>query len=107
MLKAKAHKSFTLYHLEGDTTAVGFEGKDWREVRDEMSDAVESKVGKLAGRRVNPFFSSKLVGRRVIPCFSSKLVGRMVNPCFSSLLLLASSSSLSMLVRPDAAALEV
>ena len=106
MLKAKAHKSFTLDHLEGDTTAVGFEGKDWREVRDEMSDAVESKVGKLVGRRVIPCFSSKLVERRVNPCLSSKLVGRRVNPCFS-LLLLASSSSLSMLVRPDAAALEV
>ena len=94
MLKAKAHESFTLYHLEGDTTAVGFEDKDWREVREEMSDAVEeSKVGKLVGRRVNP-------------CLSSKLVGRRVNPCFSSLPLV-SSSSLSMLVSPEAAALEV
>ena len=59
---------------------MGFEGKDCREVSDEMSEAVDSKVGKLVGRRVSP--------------------------CFSSLLLL-SSSSLSMLVRPEAAALEV
>jgi len=62
--------------LEGDTTAVGFEGKDWREASEEMREAVESKVGKLVGRRVS---------------FS----------CFSS------SSSLSIAVRPEAAAREV
>ena len=66
-----------LYHLEGDTTAVGFEGKDWREASEEMREAVESKVGKLVGRRVS---------------FS----------CFPS-----SSSSLSIVVRPEAAARDV
>ena len=92
-----AQNSINPYHLEGDTTAVGFEGKDCREVSEEMSDAVESKVGKLLGRRVNPCLSSKLVGRGVNPCsFLGKLVG-----CFLS------SSSLSMFVRPEAAALEV
>ena len=67
-----------LYHLEGDTTAVGFEGKDWREASEEMREAVESKVGKLVGRRVS---------------FS----------CFPP----SSSSSLSIVVRPEAAARDV
>ena len=66
------------YHLEGDTTAVGFDGKDWRFAREEMREEaeVESKVGKLVGRRVSPFSFS-------------------------------SSSSLSMVVKPEAAAREV
>ena len=64
------------YHLEGDTTAVGFDGKDWRLAREEMREEVESKVGKLVGRRVSPFS-------------------------------FASSSSLPMVVKPEAAAREV
>ena len=81
-------------HLDGETTAVGFEGKDWSEESDERSKEVEvaSKDGKLVDMEVEE--ASKV----------GKLVGSRVNPCFSSLL---SSSSLSMLVSPEAAALEV
>ena len=73
---------------------MGFEGKDWSEESDERSKEVEvaSKAGKLVDMEVEE--ASKV----------GKLVGRRVNPCFSSLL---SSSSLSMLVSPEAAALEV
>ena len=72
-------------HLEGETTAVGFEGKDWSEESDERSKEVEvaSKVGKLVDMEVEE--ASKV----------GKLVGSRVNPCFS------------MLVSPEAAALEV